>query len=177
MRRSSRDRTSRARASTGSRIAPTANSAAACCGRCTRQRSGGPSPVLAYTWSRAQEALSQAAGLDPDPFDDTLLEYQNPLTGGPALPTIGTAIQTLRPGAKCKPHRHTGSVVYYVVRGQGTTVIDGQRFDWSKGDFLALPPWAVHAHQNRSDKADAVLFQVNDIPVLKSLGLYREEAA
>jgi gentisate 1,2-dioxygenase len=53
----------------------------------------------AYTWSRAQEALSQAVGLDPDPFDDTLLEYQNPLTGGPALPTIGTAIQTLRPGA------------------------------------------------------------------------------
>jgi len=141
------------------------------------KRSGGPSPILAYTWSRAQEALSQAAGLDPDPYDDTLLEYQNPLTGGPALPTIGTAIQTLRPGAKCKAHRHTGSVVYYVVRGEGATVIDGEPFDWSKGDFLALPPWAVHAHQNRSDKADAVLFQVNDIPVLKSLGLYREEAA
>jgi gentisate 1,2-dioxygenase len=68
-------------------------------------------------------------------------------------------------------------VVYYVVRGQGKTVIDGKPFDWSKGDFLALPPWAVHAHQNGSDKADAVLFQVNDIPVLKSLGLYREEAA
>src|SRR5216683_1716258 len=98
-------------------------------------------------------------------------------SGGPALPTIGTAIQVLRPGAKCKPHRHTGSVVYYVVRGQGTTVIDGEQFDWSKGDFLALPPWAVHAHQNRSDKVEAVLFQVNDIPVLKSLGLYREEAA
>lgn len=61
----------------------------------------------AYTWSRAQEALSQAVGLDPDPFDDTLLEYQNPLTGGPTLLTIGTAIQTLRPGAKCKPHRRT----------------------------------------------------------------------
>ncbi len=56
-------------------------------------------------------------------------------------------------------------------------MIDGKQFDWSKGDFLALPPWAVHAHQNRSDKVEAVLFQVNDIPVLKSLGLYREEAA
>jgi hypothetical protein len=55
--------------------------------------------MSAYTWSRAQEVLSQVVGLDPDPFDDTLLEYQNPLTGGPALPTIGTAIQTLRPGA------------------------------------------------------------------------------
>jgi gentisate 1,2-dioxygenase len=120
--------------------------------------------------------LRQAGGLDPDPFDGTLLEYQNPLTGGPALPTIGTAIQSLRPGVKGKSHRHTGSAVYYVVRGEGTTVIDGQRFDWSKGDFLALPPWAVHAHENRSKTAEAILFQVNDIPVLKSLGLYREEA-
>ena len=34
--------------------------------------------MSAYTWSRAQEALSQVVGLDPDPFDDTLLEYQNP---------------------------------------------------------------------------------------------------
>jgi len=141
------------------------------------RRSGGPSPVLAYKWARAEDALSQAVGLDPDPFDDTLLEYQNPLTGGPALPTIGTAIQKLRPGAKCKLHRHTGSVVYYVVRGEGITEIDGQRFAWSKGDFLALPPWAMHAHQNSSEKTDAILFQVNDIPVLKSLGLYREEAA
>lgn len=141
------------------------------------ERSGGPSPVLAYTWSRAEEALRQAAGLDPDPFDDTLLEYQNPLTGGPALPTIGTAIQVLRPGALCRPHRHTGSVVYYVVCGEGTTEIDGHAFEWSKGDFLALPPWAVHAHRNRSKAADAVLFQVNDIPVMKALGLYREQAA
>ncbi|HUO00425.1 MAG TPA: cupin domain-containing protein, partial [Bradyrhizobium sp.] len=141
------------------------------------RRSGGPSPVLAYVWSRTEEALRQAAGLDPDPFDDTLLEYQNPMTGGPALPTIGTAIQVVRPGATCRPHRHTGSVVYYVVRGEGTTEIDGQVFEWSKGDFLALPPWAVHAHRNRSKAADAVLFQVNDIPVLKALGLYREQAA
>src|SRR6516164_6469059 len=29
------------------------------------KRSGGPSPVLAYTWPKAQEALSQALGLDP----------------------------------------------------------------------------------------------------------------
>jgi gentisate 1,2-dioxygenase len=140
-------------------------------------RTGGASPVLAYTWARAEEALRQAGGLDPDPFDDTLLEYQNPLTGGPALPTIGTAIQSLRPGSRGKSHRHTGSAVYYIVRGEGTTTIDGTRFDWSKGDFLALPPWAVHSHENRSSTADAVLFQVNDIPVLKSLGLYREQAA
>ncbi len=135
------------------------------------------SPLLVYSKARAEEALGQAAGLEPDPYDDIALEYHNPLTGGPALPTIGTVIQMLRPGAQCKPHRHTGSVVYYVVRGEGVTIVDGQRFEWSKGDFLAIPPWAVHQHANRSSTSEAVMFQVNDIPVMKKLGFYREEAA
>jgi gentisate 1,2-dioxygenase len=137
----------------------------------------GPSPVLAYSKAVAEQALQQAVGLEPDPFDDTLLEYQNPSTGGPALPTIGTALQMLRPGFRGKPHRHTGSAVYYVVRGSGTTRIAEETFQWSRGDFIALPPWSVHEHANGSASSEAVLFQVNDLPVLKSLGLYREEAA
>jgi gentisate 1,2-dioxygenase len=136
---------------------------------------GNTSPVLAYTKARAEEALRLAAGLEPDPCDDVMLEYQNPLTGGPALPTIGTALQMLRPGMRGKAHRHTGSVVYYVVRGEGVTVIGGRSFDWAPGDFIALPPWAVHEHANRSTDREAVLFQVNDFPALKALGLWREE--
>jgi gentisate 1,2-dioxygenase len=139
--------------------------------------SGYASPVLAYTKNRAEAALREAATLEPDPYDDIALEYQNPLTGGPALPTIGTVLQMLRPGVHCKPHRHTGSVVYYIVRGDGSTNIDGQHFDWGKGDFISIPSWAVHAHVNRSRTAEAVMFQVSDIPALKALGLYREEPA
>ncbi len=137
---------------------------------------GVSSPVLAYQWDRALAALESAAALEPDPFDDVLLEYQNPLTGGPAMATIGTWLQMLRPGIETKPHRHTGSVIYHAVRGEGALMIDDQRFEWSKGDFIALPPWARHWHANRSSTEPAILFQVNDIVVLKALGLYREIA-
>jgi gentisate 1,2-dioxygenase len=133
-------------------------------------------PLLVYARARAEEALAQAAGLDPDPFDDTALEYQNPATGGPALPTIGTVLQRLRPGIKLKPHRHTGSSVYYVVRGTGTTRVGNQRFDWGAGDFFAIPPWAMHEHANRSQTQDAVMFHVNDFPAIAALGLWREQA-
>ena len=132
-------------------------------------------PLLVYPKARAEEALRQAAGLEPDPYDDVILEYQNPLTGEPAVPTIGTRLQMLRPGSHTRARRHTGAVVYYVVRGEGATIIDGRRFDWSTGDFLALPPWAAHEHLNRSEQSEAVMFQVNDIPVLQKLGLYREQ--
>jgi len=133
-------------------------------------------PLLVYARARAEEALQQAAALDPDPFDDTALEYQNPLTGGPALPTIGTALQRLRPGIKLKAHRHTGSSVYYVVRGTGTTKVGKERFDWGPGDYVAIPPWAVHEHANRSPTQEAVLFHCNDFPAIKALGLWREQA-
>jgi gentisate 1,2-dioxygenase len=133
-------------------------------------------PLLVYPRARAEEALQQAARLDSDPYDDTLLEYQNPTTGGPALATIGNMLQRLRPGIKLKPHRHTGSSVYYVVRGNGTTKVANERFDWGPGDFFAIPPWAVHEHSNRSQTDEAVMYHCNDFPVIKALGLWREQA-
>jgi gentisate 1,2-dioxygenase len=85
-------------------------------------------------------------------------------------------VQLLRPGKRTAAHRHTGSAVYHVVQGEGETVIDGARFAWRKGDIVALPSWALHEHANTSVKEDAVLFSIQDTPVLEALGLYHEEA-
>ena len=92
------------------------------------------------------------------------------------MPTMACWAQLLRPGEHTLAHRHTGSAVYHVVKGQGCTIIDGQQFVWTKGDILALPPWALHEHANTSTTEDAVLFSIQDAPVLKALGLYYEEA-
>jgi gentisate 1,2-dioxygenase len=135
------------------------------------------SPVLAYGWNRAIAALEAMATLEPDPYDDIILEYQNPLTGGPAMWTVGTALQMLLPGTETRAHRHTGSVLYYVIEGEGSMMIDDQRFDYGAGDFIALPPWARHSHANRSNSERVVMFQVNDLVLMKLLGLYREVAA
>jgi gentisate 1,2-dioxygenase len=134
------------------------------------------SPLLLYSWKQTREALDALRADEGSPFDGIALEYRHPQTGGPVLPTMSCWIQLLRPGEHAKAHRHTGSAVYYVVRGSGMTVIDGQRFDWSKGDIVALPPWALHEHANTSAQDDAVLFSIQDAPVLKVLGLFYEEA-
>jgi gentisate 1,2-dioxygenase len=81
----------------------------------------------------------------------------------------------LRPSEHTKAHRHTGSAVYHVVKGDGATIIDGKQFKWSQGDIIALPPWSLHEHLNSSTKQDAVLFSIQDAPVLSALGLYYEE--
>ena len=133
------------------------------------------SPLLLYSWDEARKALDSLREHEGSAHDGVLLEYRHPQTGGPVLPTMACLIQLLRPGEHTRAHRHTGSAVYLVVEGAGHTVIDGQRFDWQKGDIIAVPPWALHEHANASTKADAVLFSIQDLPVLQALGLYYEE--
>ena len=133
------------------------------------------SPLLLYSWEQTWEALNALRDHEGSPFDGIAFEYRHPQTGGSVLPTMACWIQLLRPSEHTKAHRHTGSAVYYVVKGSGMTVIDGQRFDWTKGDIIALPPWAVHEHANGSASDDAVLFSIQDAPVLNALGLFYEE--
>jgi gentisate 1,2-dioxygenase len=136
----------------------------------------GRNPLLAYAAPMARAALDQAAGLPPDPFDDVALEYRNPVDGGPAMRTMAMQLQRLRPGFAGRARRHTGSKLYYVVEGEGCTTVGDQCFDWRRGDYFTVAPWTWHAHRNASARL-ATLFQVNDTPVLKALGYYREEFA
>jgi gentisate 1,2-dioxygenase len=134
------------------------------------------SPLLLYAWDRTWSSLGNLGDAEGDPHDGIALEYTNPQTGRSALPTMACWIQMLRPGERLRAHRHTGSAVYYVVRGAGETIIDRCRFAWSKGDIITLPSWALHEHANLSTRDPAVLFSIQDRPVLEALGLYREEA-
>lgn len=132
------------------------------------------SPLWHYKWARTYEALQDLAEINSSPFDDVAIEYSDPATGGPVLKTMTCWIQMVRAGVHTKAHRHTASKVYQVFRGQGYSVIDGKRFDWSQGDFFVVPSWAWHEHVNESDQ-EAILFSIQDTPIMKSLALYREE--
>ena len=134
------------------------------------------SPLLNYKWTRTTAALAALPDSAATPYDDLLLDYINPYTGGPVLPTMGCAAQVLRPGVHTQAHRHASSSVYLVIQGQGYSIIDGQRFDWEQGDVFAVPSWACHEHANLSRTEATALFSFTDAPVMKALGLYREAA-
>jgi gentisate 1,2-dioxygenase len=135
------------------------------------------SPLLKYEWEPTYEALSKyAQATDGSPYDGVMMKYVNPVTGGPVMQTIGASMQMLRPGERTKAHRHTGSFIYQCAKGSGYSVINGKRFDWQERDIFCVPSWAIHEHANGSDTEDACLFCFNDLPVMHSLGLYREEA-
>ena len=135
------------------------------------------SPLLKFPWDAAYEALLKAADAgEGSPHDGVLMDYVNPLAGGPVMPTIGCSLQLLRPGERTQAHRHTGSFVYQAAKGRGWSVVDGRRFDWEERDIFVVPSWAPHEHANASDSENAVLFSFHDLPVIRALGLYAEDA-
>lgn len=135
------------------------------------------SPLLKYEWAPTYEALTRYASVtDGSSYDGILMEYVNPDTGGPVMQTIGASMQLLRPGERTKAHRQTGSFVYQCAKGRGWSVINGQRFDWQERDIFVVPAWMYHEHANASESEDACLFSFHDLPAMRALGLYREEA-
>jgi gentisate 1,2-dioxygenase len=135
-------------------------------------------PVI-YRWKETYPVLQEqmeVEGSVGEGFDGVALQYTNPLNGGHTMPTLSCLLQGLRPGEHTRAHRHTGSAISIVVRGKGSTIINGKRMDWGKGDCFALPPWVWHEHANESRREEAVLFSFNDRPMLEGLRMYREEA-
>ena len=135
------------------------------------------SPMFKYEWEPTYDALSNFSdATDGSPFDGVMMEYVNPVTNGPVMQTMGASMQMLRPGEHTKAHRHTGSYLYHVAKGSGHSIIGGKRFDWAERDIFCVPSWVWHEHANGSDRDDACLFCLNDLPVMRALGLYREQA-
>ena len=131
-----------------------------------------------YKWRDTEQTLLALAGSPAgrDRYDGYLLEYRNPLTGGPTMTTIQCALQLLLAGDETASHRHTSTVIYHVFRGEGATQIGERRFDWRQGDSFVVPLWNPHRHLNSSSSKEAILFSMSDAPVLKALDLYREES-
>jgi gentisate 1,2-dioxygenase len=134
------------------------------------------SPVVNYPWTQTAQILAGAAAVgEGSPHDGVIFDYTNPYSGGPVLPTMSCSIQLLSAGLHTEAHRHTVSAVYHVVRGAGTTIVDGVTIDWAEHDTFVVPGWKVHEHVNHSGD-DAVLFSFTDAPVIRALGFERETA-
>ena len=132
------------------------------------------SPVWAYRWSDAREALDTLVRTAaPDASHGHLLRYASPANGGEVLPTMGCRLQLLPKGFRTQAHRSTTSAVYHVAEGCGYSIMNGTRFDWQMGDTFAVPIWCWQEHA--ATTADGVLFSFTDEPILAPLGLVRSQ--
>ncbi|HXH11900.1 MAG TPA: cupin domain-containing protein [Alphaproteobacteria bacterium] len=133
------------------------------------------SPLWHYPLSQARAALERLAAEGAgSPFDGVILEYINPATGGPVMPTIACYIQLLQPGEHTQAHRQVCCTNYHVIEGSGYSLVGDRQLDWEDKDVFTVPTWTFHEHVNTGERP-ALLFSFSDAPVMKALDLYREE--
>jgi gentisate 1,2-dioxygenase len=103
------------------------------------------------------------------------MQYIDPTTGGPAIPTISTFLQLLPQTFTTAPHRSTSSSITVVVRGRGrVTVGDGadtHTFEYGPKDLWAVPSWRP---VSIAATEESVLFSASDEAVHRKLGVWRE---
>jgi gentisate 1,2-dioxygenase len=120
---------------------------------------------MRFAWTDTLRRLDEAA---PDAAGPCGTEIE---LGGPAMRTISLHMMRLARGVTTAHHRTTANNIYAVAQGDGTSVIDGESFTWSRGDVLAVPAWRPHSHEASTD---AILLRVSDEALLRPLALLRE---
>ncbi len=110
-----------------------------------------------------------------DPWFGARVNYVDPTSGGPILPTISAFVQVLPPGFVGAFHRSTESQIAFVIEGEGEVDFDGSALSWRAMDSLSLPNWQRRRFVNRSSRERAVLFVLSDRPILDALGFLRTE--
>jgi gentisate 1,2-dioxygenase len=138
-----------------------------------------PEPVTSmvpFLWSYAEvRGLILRAGelISAADADRRVLALKNPGTKSHELAratdTLWAAVQLVLPGEIAPPHRHTPAALRLIIEGTGGyTVVDGQRVDMERGDFLITPNWSWHEHGQAGD-GPMIWLDGLDIPLVSAL--------
>ena len=120
-------------------------------------------------WRPALDAMLDTAEIDP--HAGHALEFLNPASGGPVMPTISAHVRLLPAGFATQPRRSTDGTVFVVVEGQGRFEIDDEVITLDERDIAVVPSWArlrIEAEEQ------LVLFGYSDRAAQEKLGLFRE---
>lgn len=132
------------------------------------------SPFFHFKGADIKSTLTEMRNDVRDAYEGTPLDLVNPITGGPLFTTLGYGAQLLQPGEQTRFKRETCSTVYVCMHGRGQTEVAGRTFDWEENDIFVVPNFLWRRHIN-TGKNDAILYTMNDRPLIEKIGQYRAQ--
>ena len=131
---------------------------------------GGSSPMYVYRYDAMRELLEKHRDYAENQHEGLLIEYVDPLTGGPVYRTAAFFMQMLRPRERTLPIKQSASLLVAPFEGRGHALVDGKRFELERFDTLAIPGalWTEYVNDG-SDPL--ILFVASDEPALAAFGL------
>jgi gentisate 1,2-dioxygenase len=133
---------------------------------------GQANPLFIYPfveWRDTLEALRRSE--DPHPHDAYLMEFINPIDGGPVMATISAFARLVPAGFVTKPARATDGMIHVVVEGTGSMKIDAANFRLAPGTIVVTPSWSERVIDASED---LVLFSYSDRATQQKLSIWRE---
>jgi mannose-6-phosphate isomerase-like protein (cupin superfamily) len=98
------------------------------------------------------------------------------------LKALEAHVSELPAGAAARLHRHSCEALFYVLKGEGYTVIHkmgGKKrtIAWKEGDLFATPMSLWHQHFNASKRLVVRYLEITTIPLVKIFGgvVYRKQ--
>ena len=119
-----------------------------------------------FPWSETRRRLAEASDITPGRREIEL--------GSPAMATVGLVVTRLDEGASCTLPAMTSSAVVAIMQGAGTSVIDGETFEWGRGDAMAFPAGCEHT---LTASIESYVLRASDEPLMKALGWLRPAVA
>jgi gentisate 1,2-dioxygenase len=133
---------------------------------------GQGNPLFIYPFAEWRETLEVLRRSDaPHAHDAYLMEFTNPVDGGPVMATMSAFARLVPAGFETRAARSSDGMIHVVVEGAGTLFIDGKLFALSPGEIVVVPSWA---ERRITADSDLVLFSYSDRATQEKLGLWRE---
>ena len=79
--------------------------------------------------------------------------------------SIETHFKAFAPLGTNVNHGHMNSAAFYVLKGRGYDIHDGERFDYEAGDMLMVPNGVVHQHHNASPDEEMIVLIMKAKPL------------
>ncbi len=79
--------------------------------------------------------------------------------------SIETHMHVFAPGGYAQNHGHMNTATFYVLRGQGYDIHDGEKIPYEAGDMLLVESACVHQHFNASDTEDLAVVVMKAKPL------------
>ena len=82
---------------------------------------------------------------------------QIPLSKENGAPIFSFRVFTIEPGGHTPLHSHPFEHMNYVIEGEGTAVVEGDKIDIKQGDFALVLPGETHQYRNTSTSGSLVI--------------------
>jgi gentisate 1,2-dioxygenase len=121
-----------------------------------------PGSPARFAWAETQRRLDAAPEIEPGRREIEL--------GKPALVTISLHVTRLEAGRSFAAGPTTANSIFAVMEGAGVSTVDGKRYEWRRGDVVAVPTGYANS---TSAGTRSTLLRVTDEPLLRHLDWLR----